>query len=78
MNNVEQPDLKPNWPSERRKSAKIVLQDAMMSLNRSIEEIEQERVAMTLMYNSIDWDNLTVEEENSLYYFLTNRLARTG
>ena len=78
MNNVEQPDLKPNWPSERRKSAKIVLQDAMMSLNRSIEEIEQERVAMTLMYNSIDWDNLTVEEEDSLYYFLTNRLARTG
>ena len=78
MNNVEQPDLKPNWPLERRKSAKIILQDAMMSLNRSIEEIEQERVAMTLMYNSIDWDNLTVEEEDSLYYFLTNRLARTG
>jgi len=62
----------------KRKSAKIVLQDAMMDLNRSIKEIEQERVAITLMYDSIDWNNLTVLEEESLYYFLTNKLTLTG
>ena len=70
---VEQPDLKPDC--SERKSAKIVLQDAMMDLNRSIEKIEQERVAITLMYDSIDWNNLTVLEEESLYYFLTNKLT---
>ena len=69
---VEQPDLKHDC-SERRKSAKIVIQDAMMDLNRSIEEIEQERVAMTIIHNSINWGNLTVLEEESLYYFLTNK-----
>lgn len=58
---------------EGRKHAKEALHDNMRELDRLLGKGKKHKEALTIIMRSIDWKNLTNEQESSLWDYFVNK-----